>query len=71
MKGYSLTVHCPWLPFAWMCGELSGVCLFVTQKEGVRTRSRCGTVKRNCKIEYELVRFVLVFLVPCGTALVV
>jgi len=62
MKGCDLTVHCPWLPFVWMCefGEcLSYVCLFVAQKKGVRTRSWCGAVKRNNENEYELARFVL------------
>jgi len=38
--------------------RLSGVCLFVTQKKEVRSRSGCGTVKRNCKNENELVKFV-------------
>ena len=41
--------------------RLSGVCPFVTQKKEVRSRSGCGTVKRNCKNENELVKFVLVF----------
>jgi len=54
MKGCDLTVYCPWLPFVWMCEfgkcfvlRLSGVCLFVTQKKEDRSRSGCGTLKRN------------------------
>jgi len=49
---------------------LSVVCLFVTQKKEVRSRSGCGTVKRNCKNENELVKFVLVFVLTYGTALI-
>jgi len=48
--------------------RLSGVCLFVTQKNEVRSRSRCGAVKRKCKNENELMKFVLVFVLPYGTA---
>ena len=46
------------------------MCTFVTQKKEVRSRSRCGTEKRTCKKKRELARFVLVFFVPFGTALV-
>jgi len=60
-----LRFHCV-LPMV-MC-EFGQCCLFVTQTKEVRSRSGYGKVQRNCKNENELHKFVLVFVLPYGTA---
>ena len=78
VKGYDLTVYCPWLPFVWMCEVWRMFCVCLTF---VWCLSVCNANERSSfsftvwdgrneyENENELVKFVLVLVQPYGTAL--